>query len=456
MNPLNQEANERSEREAVRRPPLSKRKLVRRLFVLVLVLVSPFAYRIALAWRVPDVVEPFDLKTVLEVNVPDSENAFIEYREAAAKFVEFPSTGENRNDEQIAEESGWEQATSDVKNWLAANRPAMEIWRAGTSRPNAQYLRATDHRIETPLPVNNHLMVFTRLAWLESLRLRAEGNVAEAWDWLLASFRGSRHCGSHGSLVERSVGHATHWMTCRAMIQWAQDEQVDDALLRRAIDELRAVQPIGPSLADCFKIDYLQTQAALKSPDLAELVRGANQSAFSSKAVLFANGEPNVSERAMRHVYANWLSQADKPRDQRASLLEAGVFDVPADQLGQISGRQLASIVRESPVLREFSDSARLVFDAADRAAVRDVILGTVLAIERYARKHTRHPDRLADLVPEFLKGVPNDLFAVLNTPLCYRRGEDKTEIWSVGENGRDDNAALSSQRDTGIELRKK
>src|SRR5262249_8608825 len=55
----------------------------------------------------------------------------------------------------------------------------------------------------------------------------------------------------------------------------------------------------------------------------------------------------------------------------------------------------------------------------------------TAVAAERYRLAHGRWPERLQDLVPDYLSKVPMDLFD--GQPLRYRRLKDGVIVYTVG-----------------------
>jgi hypothetical protein len=77
---------------------------------------------------------------------------------------------------------------------------------------------------------------------------------------------------------------------------------------------------------------------------------------------------------------------------------------------------------------------------AALVAAQRQTLLNQLrvaCGLERYSRQHGRYPERLSELIPDFLDAVPKDLFA--DAPLQYRRTPDGGyQLWSVGWEERD------------------
>ncbi len=73
------------------------------------------------------------------------------------------------------------------------------------------------------------------------------------------------------------------------------------------------------------------------------------------------------------------------------------------------------------------------------RAALRCAVVA--LALERYRLKNERWPEKLADLVPDFVKQVPAD--PADGQPLRYVRTADGVTVYAVGLNGTDHGGTL-------------
>ncbi|MBX3356258.1 MAG: hypothetical protein KF724_11250 [Phycisphaeraceae bacterium] len=68
---------------------------------------------------------------------------------------------------------------------------------------------------------------------------------------------------------------------------------------------------------------------------------------------------------------------------------------------------------------------------AADHQRAEDRALRTMIALERWRLEHGAYPERLEDLVPTLLKGVPIDPWS--GRPLSYRRIDSSTDHWQRG-----------------------
>jgi len=75
-----------------------------------------------------------------------------------------------------------------------------------------------------------------------------------------------------------------------------------------------------------------------------------------------------------------------------------------------------------------------------ERLAAQEEAVAVILAVEAFRWKHGQYPERLADLVPEFLASLPVDPASKSAEPLRYRLDEkDGYIVYSVGWNGTDD-----------------
>src|SRR5262249_46949999 len=146
----------------------------------------------------PDMDEPFDVRAFAAFDVPKDQNAYTLYRRAHDR-LKVP-----RLVETAARKAGydWTRAGPAVRDWLEMNRAGLGLWREGTERREALYIRAEDFTIRTGLDVDqDQRSAFAALAMLEASRLARSGDVAGAWGWYRAALRASRHCGAHGCIV---------------------------------------------------------------------------------------------------------------------------------------------------------------------------------------------------------------------------------------------------------------
>jgi hypothetical protein len=78
---------------------------------------------------------------------------------------------------------------------------------------------------------------------------------------------------------------------------------------------------------------------------------------------------------------------------------------------------------------------------AHDRTELLGGMDQTACALAIYRADRGRYPDKLSELVPKYLDNVPEDTFSrEESSPIHYRRDGGAYVLWSVGNNGVDDN----------------
>jgi hypothetical protein len=421
--------------------------------VLVLFLGSALYLRLSKP-SIPD-VEPFDIDAFTSISVPPEKNATVLYREAAPLFVEHQTANLKQNeveafdksyDEAVAKD--WKFANDDVRRWLEANRRAMEIWKRGSQLddsldvPPGKVHLATDSSLAT---IGGR--TFARPASLEAARLTAERRNDEAWDWYRSVLRSSRHIGMHASTIWRLVGVAMQATATDAIICWSARPEVTAAQLRKALNETLAIDAMTPPASDCFKAEYLAT---INSLDDAEAELGGAATVFN----LF--GAREHARRSLRLIFANWLSQVDRPRFQRTEIHRgepelyerASAAPPGTPSAADLQSQCALSNPRPGGILLKLILPAGLpVIDGIDREQARRAALILALALELYDREHGELPPNLEALVRAgYLKSIPADPFGK-GEPFHYRRAENPAEgglLWSVWTDGIDQDGKIS------------
>jgi hypothetical protein len=127
-----------------------------------------------------------------------------------------------------------------------------------------------------------------------------------------------------------------------------------------------------------------------------------------------ATGTTSARDAAGDDAMYGWL-----PRFQRATETLVGRFP------GAIPSYMLAVANRRDALLR---------------------LLQADLAIRLFLHQHKRLPEKLDELVPEYLDSVPVDPFS--SQPLIYRRTGDEFVLYSVAADGTDDGGFFRSWGD--------
>jgi hypothetical protein len=387
----------------------------------------------------PDVGDPFDVALARRpLELPDDDNAYVSYSDARRLLTKYPDAIRKVDWVKLT----WSTAGKDVRDYLVANRPALEAWRAGTERPDALYHQPGKLAADTVLPVVQDLRTLLRLAELEGTRLEEQGAMGQAWAWFKAMLRSSRHVGRHGVLIERLNGAFMLESASRRINHWAADPRVDATLLRRALADALAADALTFPLSENLKLDYL-----IGLRDLDELrvmtneipmpggVNGWFEQAANATGMKTSfqrirfqvTNDVERSRRILRLLFANWLPQLDRPAALRApiavskpTLIYAPDPSAPPAARA-IAPEDLDAAIGRTSLAQQFfcpgfwAPQASAPWRANTwegtgplaREPRRRAVLILKLASELYRREHAKPPANAGVLVGGSLKELP-------------------------------------------------
>jgi hypothetical protein len=414
---------------------------------------------------IPDVGEPFDVKSFASAIVPYRNNAFTAYRHAHwvlafpfravwQKEQVFARTNlpafRQKQDETFA--NGWPRDDADLRQWIAAGESALEIWKRGTECTNARELPpgATQHlNID---PENHPAIDLARLACLKAAQLIAAQRPADAWAWYCAVLRFSRQLEMHSDLTGRQVGQSIARLAEVGIKHWAALPQVKAVDLRRALVDVLALREQAVPLADSLKGEYLVARQMIESGESDEFYVP-----YFGEYLRFLGSDVRARQ-ILNVVYTNLLSQADRPRYQRP--LQCGRLQLfargPLKHLPtsfysdeEIEDRLLAFPLDEKTAKACAPDAS--AFEDFDRERLQQSALILGLALELHFREHDEFPSKLDELVTwGYLKSLPDDPFGSHET-LHYRLAQDsarKVHLWSLWNVAIDEKGNVDSSKD--------
>jgi hypothetical protein len=448
------------------------------IFILMLLAAAPIIYRSMQFHGIPQIDDIVDPEVDGRVTMAPRDNAFTYYNYAESLLPPRAGNVETWSGIRAIESGkGWEAVPQDVRDYLGLSQAALDEWKLGTELDDAHYRDVADYSLSTKLPMTRELMTFAGLAILQSLRCLDEGKTDEAWQWLKAVLRSSRHPGQHGVAVERLVGITIHKVAAQAIVAWATQDEITSEQLREVLDQIREINRLTPKTSTTMKAEAIAASNAMSnSRDLRMLVKGRFAPGELLPFYMFVKGDPQLSTELIRHVFANYLSQCDKPpieRDRRRGILSlyrpTGRESPPLmdpDGLSEavmnsLFARQLVPAVSQMPLI-------------CDREHSRQDALDLCLVVEMYRRKHGDYPATLAALVPKFVADVPVDWMGKSSTDkmLLVRRNIAATSgdnaeaesdqvllpswliIYSRGSNGDGDGDGGDLEYDNDVGLR--
>jgi hypothetical protein len=422
---------------------------------------------------IPDVGEPFDVKKFCSVSVPYGQNAYIAYRHAAASFVgEYEVLRRTNRTGDVdwkpynasldnTLDKGWQFANADVRRWLEANDTTLDAWQRGTECSYALDLpeesgvvSPNDNAMTIFLRLtafSGHARDFARLACLKAARLSVSPRPADAWTWYCAVFRSSAHLSMLTGLNGRLVGHAVYYLAADGTRRWAEQPQVTAGDLRRALADVRDANAMYPPFSESLKGDYLSHTHNLDGcievgvPYLGEY--------------LPYFGYRRRAMRALNLVYANLLSEADRPRRERSAICgKLGLFSggraaihSPTVYSGEEIERRFLVFPPDVKIVQSVLLPTTAMFEVFDNECVKHSSLILDLALQLYFREHGQFPATLDELVRNgYLKSIPADPYGP-GGPFHYRRDsnpQDGAVLWSVAKDGINQHGRLDLWRE--------
>lgn len=408
----------------------SRRRVLTATAVLLAMIATPPLWWSIQLMGLPDIGDPFDVAAYRSFTIPDDRNAFVLYREAAAKLKPLEALRQSKDD-SLNPRDPWSKAGPLVRRWLEENREAMELFRRGTERPDA--LNPDGPSLYRLHALMSALYAFKDLALLEASRLEDGGDMAGAWTWYRAALRETAHAAMRGTTPERYGAQMQHLEIRRRIDSWAADPRTTPAMLRRALDDAIACEALAPSDSHTIRADYLLQEPFLTGPhppgrnDLIFRLKTfrINSTEYQIDPDLIGNvvdawrawrREPERSRRTLRLAVANWLAYQDLPPDRRPApdTSTSGAFDFYAFGPEAPANARALSPAALDRWLLSTSDTVHL-FRAWDlrsarvreRANHRALVVS--LASQLYRRDHGSDPPTDEALVGPYLRKLPDD-----------------------------------------------
>ena len=344
------------------------------------------------------------------------------------------------------------QDVPEIREWLEDNKQPLDLIVAATQRPRYYVplvsASSPPQVISLQLPALSCCRDVARaLAARAELEARA-GQVEAAWQDLLAAHRLARLIEQGPTLIEQLVALAIERTASDAGRTIATRGECTSEQARGLLAELVKLPPVGDvvgsidrgerfMLLDCVTVicrggemEGLYTAPARwLNPDFNTVLTVCND--YYDRTVQAARTESPVARGKVSD--AVWQSiDAELERRKPSSIARLLLLTAGGRITRQARSRELARLL-----LHFFLPSLTKAVDFQDATRMATEIEKLALALAAYRGGHGRWPDRLEQLVPDYLPAIPPDRFA--DAPLIYRPGEKGYLLYSVGFNQRDD-----------------
>ena len=401
---------------ATGRPRRRRKVVATSIFVLMIGLGSLAVMRATSLRGLPEIGPPFDVERAGTIDLPDDQNAYTFYRRAHDLLKR------NETRTMLGFYPDWSQVAPGQIEYLESNREALSVWYEGTRRDRGVYFQPRDANADVLLPVCQTLRTFLRLANLEAIRLEHEGDLNGSWSWIRANLRASRHSGQYGFWIERVVGIAHFESSSMQATRWSDQPGVDASMLRRALDDVLAIEAIRTPTSNVLKNEYYDLMNTLDDLGMRERAvnsrypreqvtapRAALERLLMVRAILIR--EPERSRRVGRLVLANWLAVCDLPADERKRRLVLGlknpIYAAAEGEVPPITPEELDGWFESTYYMRELLSFWKGMERSTSRDERNRANLIVHLAMELYKREHGKEATSVRTLVGPYLKELP-------------------------------------------------
>jgi hypothetical protein len=272
----------------------------------------------------PDVGDPFDVAAFHAIAVPPEADAYPVYARAIACY-----TPPKRTLEPNSRTFRHEVPHPDdpvIGRWLADNRKALDLFLEGSDRPEA--LMPSHETGRSPARETMAIRELGCLAMQDAARREARGDMEGAWRDYRAILRAARHLGRRGTHWERMSAGPLRAYALKPLPAWAADSRTHPALLRRAIDDVEALEALAPDDAFPLKVAYVHAMQELNQPngpihrerqviDVFGVPFGGSLLHNAYRIQRSVTRETERSKRVVRLLVANWLAYLEMPPARR-------------------------------------------------------------------------------------------------------------------------------------------
>jgi hypothetical protein len=333
-----------------------------------------------------------------------------------------------------------------LRKGLTAARQSLTEARSMADYPRGRFLiRRNGNPLRDALPIGESFGVTNLLQY--DVFLRAEdGDMAGALASCCAMIHGSRYVGEEPSsfavqYARMSCQTCTLWCIERVLAQGQPREQdlqkLQDLLREEESQPLFRRQARGERAA-WDRVFELAQQQFVSHEELEKLL-------FSPNKRRFAMGWAPLDELIDRMINRESVGPITATRTEMLEFFTqlVEISKLPLDEQAERARQLGTTLSSKSPLVQQVGSASLKIVQSYHRYLARMRAAIAMIAVERYRIKHGHWPDKLEDLVPEFVPHVPIDPFA--NAIIRYARLEDGVVLYSVGFDRADSGGDIDS-----------
>ena len=329
----------------------------------------------------------------------------------------------------------WGQLT-EVEGYLAKQQSALDTFQEiARQRGTARYPSDYSAGLKTPL---EHLQGLRQAARVLSLEFHVHlhrGRTSKAVDSILAQLALAQTLDGDPTRVSQLVRVALGKLAIDEIQRGTKEATFSDADLARLQMGLRDFQ-FELGLKQAFIGDRASAYTACLDP-LKMAAEKSNPTPEEIREIASRPPQRVVDAAKILEVYRRLIESTDDPLAE--SVRKGREVEAELDAMVKAPIGKFAHIMTLL-LVAGISYSAQAFADTAARRDAADV----ALAAELYRRRHGKWPDKMDQLVPEFLPTVPVDPFD--GKPMRMTVSAEGFKAYSIGRDDTDDGGKLSDQ----------
>jgi hypothetical protein len=287
----------------------------------------------------------------------------------------------------------------------------------------------------------------------------SEGRIDDAWDDLLNCHRLARLTGQGGTLVEALVCLTIDSIACAGDQTFLQNAKLTAGQIAKMRADLDKLPPI-PSIAD--KIDmgerFMFLDSALttarKGPSFLMKLDGGGARKSVWESLTDSLAPLAVDWDVVLSLGNSWYDRSVAAARKTSRTERVKAANELVKDLGQLTNRardpkSIALSLLGNPrkanserigqmLVALLLPGVQASVEAEDRQTMQFNVTCLAFALAAYRADRGDYPPKLADLVPQYVKNLPKDIFND-EADLKYKLQDGGYLLYSVGRNGKDD-----------------
>ncbi|MFC1760610.1 hypothetical protein ACFL6U_00845 [Planctomycetota bacterium] len=305
-----------------------------------------------------------------------------------------------------------------IQQHLAANQETLILLHEAANVPHCRYPVDLSQGFDTVMPWLKDVRTSTRLLQLEAMVHIDSNDLDSAIDSVQSGMALGRSLQA-STLVEQLVRIAVLAVNLQTMERLVNQATLSDAQLLALTDIIRS-ENVKAGLYRAIQGERCVGLTMYRSPSTISLGNNSMKTQVRIMWPMRAVGYLQRDSVCYLNLMQDMLEALELPTHE--GIKKAGQINVK--NYGGLFTRILA------PALARVAQLTGRAYADQHAALI-------ALAIERYRLAHSRLPDRLEALVPDFLKTVPLDPFD--GQPLRYQQRSPGYVVYSIGEDLTDD-----------------